>query len=328
MAGENGQVRAVLQGPATDLLCSASLNELGLHVDVVPASERDEPLQICARLPLSDVPVERVRWSRIHVRIRLQHAENGQRDSERCGDLRRVEHNGLAHLGTVNTHRNSPERCGRSRSSPLKILSGQERLEGAGRSHVRLLGTSQFARRLAARRRCSRILGHRGVRLWWFLCGIDLPLVQALHAGIDQRSADVVVEHRAMRPADRTRDDGRGCDGHRGAVPFFVILLGSSNPRRTHVAYHVSDAADGEFLPKERPHRGLPRLAAEFPALARRAPRGRTYIPELGVLRGFPLPPIDSTAPPSWAHRWRSSVPPAPGRAGALVHWVCESNAE
>ncbi len=50
---------------------------------------------------------------------------------------------------------------------------------------------------------------------------------------------------------------------------FFVTLLTSSDPRRTHVAYHISDAANGEFLLKDRPHRGRAHLAAEFPALAR-----------------------------------------------------------
>jgi hypothetical protein len=42
-----------------------------------------------------------------------------------------------------------------------------------------------------------------------------LPVVQAVLAGIDQRSADIVMEHSAMRFADGTRDDGRARDSVR-----------------------------------------------------------------------------------------------------------------
>src|SRR4249920_3103013 len=58
-------------------------------------------------------------------------------------------------------------------------------------------------------------LDHPGVRLRRFLRGIELPLVQAVLAGIEQRSADVMVEPRANRPAERTSDqDWRTCRRH------------------------------------------------------------------------------------------------------------------
>ena len=108
-------------------------------------------------------------------------------------------------------------------------------------------GTSQLVRPRAARSTRSRPLGQSGIRLRRFVCGIDLPLVQALHAGIEQRSADVVVDHRAIRSADRTSDDGRGCGGHRGTRAF-PRHLGALTPEERMSRTNISDAADGEFL--------------------------------------------------------------------------------
>jgi hypothetical protein len=42
-----------------------------------------------------------------------------------------------------------------------------------------------------------------------FLCRVDLPLVLALLANIEQGRADVVADQRAIRTADRTLDDER-----------------------------------------------------------------------------------------------------------------------
>ena len=120
-------------------------------------------------------------------------------------------------FGTVDTYRDSPKRRGWCRASPLMGLSEHGPLKGASRSHVRLLGTSQFARPrpLGAQER-SRTLGrHRRFRLRGFVCGVDLPLVRAVHAGIDQRSANVVVEPFAVGLTDWTFYDGRGYGSHR-----------------------------------------------------------------------------------------------------------------
>ena len=45
---------------------------------------------------------------------------------------------------------------------------------------------SRCVRSLGAPRRRPRSLGHNRVRLLRFLCGVDLPLVRAVLAGIDQ----------------------------------------------------------------------------------------------------------------------------------------------
>ena len=62
-----------------------------------------------------------------------------------------------------------------------------------------------------------------------------MPLVQALPAGIDQRSADIVVEHRALRSVDRTLDDRWGRGGHRGlrAFPYSSEIRGERTSRAT-----------------------------------------------------------------------------------------------
>ena len=72
VAGEHGQVGAVLQGPAADLRRSAPLNEFRPNVDVAVACQRDQRLQIRARFALSDAPVERIGWSRCPRSIRFR----------------------------------------------------------------------------------------------------------------------------------------------------------------------------------------------------------------------------------------------------------------
>ncbi len=95
-------------------------------------------------------------------------------------------------------------------------------------------------------------------RKGWFLPGGDLPFVHAVLAGIDERRADIVVEHAAMRPADRTPDDGRGSDGHRRTRPFFVTRCGASQRRKRRTSRTRSMMRPGrEFLAARRPRRTL-----------------------------------------------------------------------
>jgi hypothetical protein len=60
---------------------------------------------------------------------------------------------------------------------------------------------------LSFKRRSSRGLRGPTRLIGWFIGRVDLPFVHALQAEIDQRRADIVVEHRTVRIADRTFDD-------------------------------------------------------------------------------------------------------------------------
>ena len=102
------------------------------------------------------------------------------------------------------------------------------------------LAKSRFVRRrLLGPRTRSPTLGHRGG------CpgsdrGVDLPLVRAIQAGIDERTADIVVNHPARCRADGAPDEQRH-GGHRRIRHFFS--RGVRRSLRLHVA-HQSPGGD------------------------------------------------------------------------------------
>lgn len=93
-------------------------------------------------------------------------------------------------------------------------------------SHLPPFPTDGTRRPLGARRRAPP-LDERGGGCDSGDYRVDLPLVRALQAGIVQRAAHIVVEHRTVCAADRTRDSRGRHGGHREPVPFFAKVLRS-----------------------------------------------------------------------------------------------------
>jgi len=143
---------------------------------------------------------------------------------------------------------------------------------------------SGMMRRLAARRRWSQTLGLYGIRFPWFLCGVDFPLVHARLAGIDQRGADIVVEHRAVRLTDRTLDDGRVDGTH------WAPCLSSSAYCGTSEYQECMQRTTSAMRPTVNSwrHAGqvalLARFTVEFPASARVGHGGRRRRLEGGAM--------------------------------------------
>ena len=122
-------------------------------------------------------------------------------------------------------------------SFPLKGLNGHGSLNGARRSHVRLLVTSQFATPRSLGAHACSLGRHRRFSLRRFVYGVDLPLMRAVYAGIDQRSANVMVEPFAVGLTDRTFDDGRGYGSHHWRRTFLHRRERTSRPHHGRISW-------------------------------------------------------------------------------------------
>jgi hypothetical protein len=136
----------------------------------------------------------------------------------------------------------SSERC-EWRTSQLRTISRRREKSPRSRDTLVASGIHDLLCRSGRRVRGPRCrhgelnVHDRWIRLRWFLCGVDLPCVQALQAGINERGAEIVVKRRPLRVAYRTFNDDAGVDGtHRETRPFFIPFL-----RRLHAAVTRED---------------------------------------------------------------------------------------